>query len=191
MTNNLVRVYVDADKKQVFIFCNGTQVASWSNCAWGQGVSVGASFHDVDSSLEIIQNTPMNDKGFGGWREWGMLMVREGGTIYSRYNSGWETARATEWITKGSKTVTLKMVKFTRYGMAGCYRRDFMIYEQHPHSGNVGDIHPEGWVWYSANGGFSNYSPYGGSFKRVSTKTNRWVTNNYLKIEANAGGRAC
>merc|ERR1711907_602474 len=118
-------------------------------------------------------------------------MERQGATIYSRVASGWETARATEFISKGSRQVTLLVTKMTRYMMAGCYRKEYMLYEQHPHSSTQGDIYPEGWVWYSANGGFSNYAPYGGTFKRVSTKTNRWVTNNFLQVVADASGRAC
>jgi hypothetical protein len=189
-TNQVIRIYVDYDNKQVFIFTNGNQQASWTGIDRGSGISVGASFYDKEASLEIVQMTPGQDNGYGAWREWGMQMERQGATIFSRVNA-WETARATQWITKGQKIVTMKVVSTNGSTMAGCFRRDFMNYEQHPHSSNQGDIHPEAWVWYQSGNRFYNYAPFGGSFKRVSTASSRYVTNQFVQIRADASGRGC
>merc|ERR1739848_174038 len=57
-TNDTVRVYLDMDKKQVFILNNGYPVVSWTNIRMGEGVSVGCSMHNVNSQLTIMSQVP-------------------------------------------------------------------------------------------------------------------------------------
>merc|ERR1719456_2124773 len=122
--------------------------------------------------------------GGDGWEQQ-LVDVREGRKTIKHYHHGsWKGFRSQMWQRDGMySAVTYNIDFYYNDQMMGVIRGDYIMYENHMHSGGQGDHHPDGWNWYNAGMGFHNYDPWGADFYHDRGDIGGYMTGDSLRME--------